>query len=36
MARGDADDFAVAVLDFGLGSDTVAPFAPDFHAKLRR
>jgi hypothetical protein len=27
MARGDADDFAVAVLDFGLGSDTVAPFA---------
>jgi DNA-binding response OmpR family regulator len=27
MARGDADDFAVAVLDFSLGSDSVAPFA---------
>jgi DNA-binding response OmpR family regulator len=27
MARGEADDFAVAVLDFSLGSDTVAPFA---------
>ena len=27
MAREDIDDFAVAVLDFSLGSDTVAPFA---------
>jgi DNA-binding response OmpR family regulator len=27
MARGDADDFAVAVLDFSLGSESVAPFA---------
>jgi DNA-binding NtrC family response regulator len=27
MARGDSDDFAVAVLDFSLGSDTVALFA---------
>ena len=26
-ARADADDFAVAVLDFGLGADTVAPVA---------
>ena len=27
MARTDADDFAVAVLDFGLGSDTASPVA---------
>jgi DNA-binding response OmpR family regulator len=27
MARSDADDFAVAVLDFSLGSDSVAPLA---------
>ena len=27
MARADADDFAVAVLDFGLGSDSVTPLA---------
>ena len=27
MARADADDFAVAVLDFSLGSDSVAPLA---------
>lgn len=27
FARGDADDFAVAVLDFSLGSESVAPFA---------
>ena len=27
MARGAADDFAVAVLDFSLGSDSVTPFA---------
>ena len=27
MARADADDFAVAVLDFGLGSETVSPVA---------
>jgi DNA-binding response OmpR family regulator len=27
MARADADDFAVAVLDFSLGSDSVTPFA---------
>jgi DNA-binding response OmpR family regulator len=27
MARGDANDFAVAVLDFTLGSESVAPFA---------
>lgn len=27
MARADADDFAVAVLDFSLGSDSVTPLA---------
>ena len=27
MARADADDFAVAVLDFGLGPDSVTPLA---------
>ncbi len=27
MARADVDDFAVAVLDFSLGSDSVAPLA---------
>jgi DNA-binding response OmpR family regulator len=27
MVRADDDDFAVAVLDFGLGSDTVSPVA---------
>jgi len=27
MARSDADDFAVAVLDFSLGSDSVTPLA---------
>ena len=27
MARADADDFAVAVLDFSLGSDLVTPLA---------
>ncbi|HEY5204686.1 MAG TPA: hypothetical protein VIJ63_08835 [Roseiarcus sp.] len=27
MARADADDFAVAVLDFSLGADTVTPLA---------
>ena len=27
MARADGDDFAVAVLDFSLGSDSVAPLA---------
>jgi DNA-binding response OmpR family regulator len=27
IARADADDFAVAVLDFGLGSDSVTPLA---------
>jgi DNA-binding response OmpR family regulator len=27
MARADADDFAVAVLDFSLGSHSVTPFA---------
>jgi DNA-binding response OmpR family regulator len=27
MARADADDFAVAVLDFGLGSHSVTPLA---------
>jgi DNA-binding NtrC family response regulator len=27
MARGDADDFEVAVLDFSLGSNSVTPFA---------
>ncbi len=27
IARADADDFAVAVLDFGLGSETASPVA---------
>jgi DNA-binding response OmpR family regulator len=27
MARADADDFSVAVLDFSLGSDSVTPLA---------
>jgi DNA-binding response OmpR family regulator len=27
MTRGEADDFSVAVLDFSLGPDSVAPFA---------
>ena len=27
LERGDSDDFAVAVLDFSLGSELVAPFA---------
>jgi DNA-binding response OmpR family regulator len=27
MARADADDFAVAVLDFSLGPDSVTPLA---------
>ncbi len=27
MERGDSDDFAVAVLDFSLGSESVTPFA---------
>ena len=27
MARADVNDFAVAVLDFSLGSDSVAPLA---------
>jgi DNA-binding response OmpR family regulator len=27
MARGNAEDFAVAILDFSLGSDCVTPFA---------
>jgi DNA-binding response OmpR family regulator len=27
MARADADDFSVAVLDFGIGSDTASPVA---------
>src|SRR5258707_14181100 len=27
MARAEADDFAVAVLDFSLGSDSVTPLA---------
>jgi DNA-binding response OmpR family regulator len=27
IARADSNDFAVAVLDFGLGSDSVAPLA---------
>src|SRR6202453_1092198 len=33
MAWADADDFAVAVLDFSLGSDSVTPLGPRLRSR---